>query len=349
MPENRDWKNFFANYLPTLIVMWAGIALSAGDFRVRTFNGYFLIHNDSGTIWFPLTADRLLTAAGIVYTVALIAYYRLFPATVSKARIALSWLMRWARRQQPRFGFAEKQAWLAIALKFFFLPLMINFVVNNLAIVAREYHALTTVAAGFHLHLYLLLLNLLFFVDVIIFTFGYMVEIPRLDNVIRSVEPTFLGWAVCIACYPPFNGMATYVFPWQSSDAPRFTDSALEIGADCLILGLMAIYAWASVALGWKASNLTNRGVIASGPYRWVRHPAYAAKNLAWWIGALPTFAAAFSGSLEKGLWSVGCMALFTVIYAARAWTEERHLSLLGDGYDRYKQQIHYRFIPGVC
>jgi len=349
MLKNRDWKSLLANYFSTLIIMWAGIALSAGDFRIRTFSGYFLIHNDSGTIWFPLTADRLLAAVGVVYTVALIAYYRLFPATVSKARIALSWLLRWARRQQPRFGFAEKQAMLAIALKFFFLPLMLNFVLNNLGIVAREYHALTTVAAEFHPHLYLLLLNLLFFVDVIIFTFGYMIEIPGLKNIIRSVEPTFLGWAVCLACYPPFNGMVSTVLPWQSSDSPHFTNPASQIAADCVILGLITIYVWASVALGWKASNLTNRGVISHGPYRWVRHPAYTSKNFAWWIGAIPTFTAAFSHSLGTGLWAIGCMAAVTVIYIARAWTEERHLSMLDDSYVRYRAQIRYRFIPGVC
>ena len=50
----------------------------------------------------------------------------------------------------------------------------------------------------------------------------------------------------------------------------------------------IGIYVWASLALGWRASNLTNRGIVTTGPYRWLRHPAYAAKNVSWWIGATP-------------------------------------------------------------
>ena len=331
-------KNFFSNYLPTLIVMWVGIALCAGDFRIRTFNGYFLIHNDSGTIWFPLTGDRLLAAVGVIYTVALIPYYRLFPAMVSKARIAFSWLIRWVRRQHPHFGFAEKQAMLAIALKFFFLPLMLNFVINNLGIMAREYHALTTMVAGFHPHLYLLLLNLLFFVDVIIFTFGYMIEIPRLKNIIRSVEPTFLGWAVCLACYPPFNGMVNTVLPWQSSDSPHFTNPASQLAADWTILALITIYVWASVALGWKASNLTNRGVISHGPYRWVRHPGY----FGGWLGFV-----GFGIALGNGIGMLLLTVCTLPAFLNRISVEERSLRGAFPDYAEYSLRVA-RFLPFV-
>ena len=40
-------------------------------------------------------------------------------------------------------------------------------------------------------------------------------------------------------------------------------------------------YALASIALNFKSSNLTNRGIVARGPYAIVRHPAYITKNLA--------------------------------------------------------------------
>lgn len=50
----------------------------------------------------------------------------------------------------------------------------------------------------------------------------------------------------------------------------------------------MAIYAWASWALGLKASNLTNRGIVTTGPYKYIRHPAYICKNTAWLIGGIP-------------------------------------------------------------
>jgi len=346
MNQYPGWKNFLANYLATLAVMWAGIALCAGDFRIRTFSGYFLVR--IGDIMFPVTGDESLAALGIIYTFALIPYYILLPATVSKARVLFSWLAGRVYRQRPRFGFAEKQALLAIALKFFFLPMMLNWVLTNLHGLVHEAWTLATTATAFRLHLHFLVLKSLLFVDVAIFTLGYMIEIPSLKNVIKSVDPTFLGWAVCLACYPPFNGMVATLFPWQSSDFPRFASPTLEIAADGLMLGLMTVYVWATVALGWKASNLTNRGITDDGPYRWLRHPAYTAKNLAWWIGATPSFIAGFSHSIGDGWRAVSCMLVVSALYAARAWTEEHHLLMLGSDYREYQARVRCRLIPGV-
>ena len=115
------------------------------------------------------------------------------------------------------------------------------------------------------------------------------------------------------------------------------------------VLVAMAIYSWASIALGFKASNLTNRGIVSRGPYSLVRHPAYAAKNLAWWIGAMPALMVWFaSGDARAALYSVLAMCGWTAIYALRALTEERHLLLADNGYAEYMRRVRWRFIPGV-
>ena len=51
---------------------------------------------------------------------------------------------------------------------------------------------------------------------------------------------------------------------------------------------LAGIYAWATVAFGPRFSNLTNRGILTHGPYRFTRHPAYLAKNCLWWLTTVP-------------------------------------------------------------
>jgi protein-S-isoprenylcysteine O-methyltransferase Ste14 len=80
-----------------------------------------------------------------------------------------------------------------------------------------------------------------------------------------------------------------------------------------------------------------------------VRHPAYAAKNFAWWIGSLPAFSVWFaSGDLHAALYSVFAMAGWTTIYVLRAITEERHLLMGQNGYAEYMQRVRWRFIPGV-
>ena len=100
---------------------------------------------------------------------------------------------------------------------------------------------------------------------------------------------------------------------------------------------LFAIYASATVAFGFKFSNLTNRGVISRGPYRFIRHPAYVTKCTAWWLEHLPTM------TITKAFF----LTLLCCVYALRAWTEERHLSMDPE-YRAYKRKVPWVILPGV-
>jgi protein-S-isoprenylcysteine O-methyltransferase Ste14 len=191
--------------------------------------------------------------------------------------------------------------------------------------------------------------QLILFVDTLLFTLGYIVEIPALRNRIRTVDPTFFGWFICLACYPPFNDFTGRFLEWQSSDFPHFENSAVHFIANIALLVSLAIYSWASVALGFKASNLTNRGIVGHGPYARVRHPAYAAKNLAWWMGALPNlYLLLAGGNVRAAAYALLALCGWTAIYALRAITEERHLLLSDNGYAQYMAHVKWRFIPGV-
>jgi protein-S-isoprenylcysteine O-methyltransferase Ste14 len=91
------------------------------------------------------------------------------------------------------------------------------------------------------------------------------------------------------------------------------------------------------MAFGLRFSNLTNRGIIARGPYAWIRHPAYVSKNIAWWAENARSF---------SSLWQIIFLAAWNYIYYLRAVTEERHL-LRDPDYRAYCQKAPYRFIPG--
>jgi protein-S-isoprenylcysteine O-methyltransferase Ste14 len=90
------------------------------------------------------------------------------------------------------------------------------------------------------------------------------------------------------------------------------------------ILGLTAVYVWATVIFGARFSNLTNRGIITNGPYRWTKHPAYVAKNLSWWLLAVPFVV---RGTVDEVLRHCLLLVALNLIYLMRAKTEERHLS----------------------
>ena len=98
------------------------------------------------------------------------------------------------------------------------------------------------------------------------------------------------------------------------------------------ILILIGVYVWATVMFGARFSNLTNRGIITNGPYRWTKHPAYIAKSLAGWMISIP-----FMAQLPADETFRHCLLLLGVngIYVLRAKTEEWHLSRDPD-YVRY-------------
>lgn len=121
-----------------------------------------------------------------------------------------------------------------------------------------------------------------------------------------------------------------------------------HVGLNLMIVVLFALYASASVSLGFKCSNLTSRGTVDSGLYRVVRHPAYAIKNLAWWLAGVPVFYELFGKSVTAGLWGVFCLSGWTFLYYMRSITEERHLLAFDPAYKEYCRRVPYRFIPGV-
>lgn len=371
---------FARNYLSTLAVMLLGWYIC---FYLSSFHQGIL--RADATIWFfqrvsiHIPVYNLFVGLLIVYAVILIPYYALQPHVHAKAWTVLRGLYLGLRRRslpatspvsrkgkkqkgvrkppaaKARISHTTRQAALALLLKFFFAPLMINWclahigdMLHNVELVRYDLlHGLT--GRGLFDHaLFMAAFQLILFVDTLLFTLGYIIEMPRWNNRIISVEPSPIGWLVCLACYPPFNTLTGRVFAWQSSDFPHFANDTLHLLANCCILLLMGIYSWASIALGLKASNLTNRGIVSNGPYAFVRHPAYTAKNMAWWIGALPAFYMAFGQGLSALAWALLCTAAWSLIYAARAITEERHLLRANNGYKEYMQAVRWRFIPGV-
>jgi protein-S-isoprenylcysteine O-methyltransferase Ste14 len=370
-------RRFAANYFSTLgfigLAYWVISELSG--FHRGMLQGQFQLGLLGTDV--VITIHTLLVALIALYAVVLIPYYARHPWLHSKAFVFLQGLCFTALRlrsppsrarqallaRQPwrlplhaGLSPAAKQAALALLLKFFFAPLMINWSLSHAGDMANSvvnfFAGLQDGQSGralFDNSLFWACFQLILFVDTLLFTLGYIVEIPALKNSIRSVDPTFFGWFICLACYPPFNDFTGRFLEWQSSDFPHFQNSAVHFIANIALLISLAIFSWASLALGLKASNLTNRGIVSHGPYAFVRHPAYAAKNLAWWIGALPNLYVVFAaGNAKAAAYALFALCGWTAIYALRAITEERHLLLADNGYAQYMARVKWRFIPRV-
>ncbi len=224
-----------------------------------------------------------------------------------------------------------------------FLSLMSKFVIDEFNGFKEQIQLLIWDYDGFnhwynrYRSFYLVIFHLLFIVDVSIAIIGYSFASRWLYNRTKSVDATLSGWMIALMCYPPLNSVSGRLISYNGLDTHQLitNEYALSIILTLLIV-LYSIYVWATVALGFKFSNLTNRGIVDIGPYKYVRHPAYVAKNSAWWIDN--TF-------VLTNIWATIAMALWNLVYATRALTEERHLKQ-DNNYLEYCDRVKYKFIP---
>ncbi|MCC3861751.1 methyltransferase family protein [Pseudemcibacter aquimaris] len=164
--------------------------------------------------------------------------------------------------------------------------------------------------------------------DMALGTVGYIMTFKILNSHIRSSNPYLMGWVAALICYPPFSIIGKDEFIYYQKDTLQWhewfagNDTALIIWA-AIILIFTAIYSWATIVFGIRFSNLTNRGIITDGPFKYTKHPAYISKNVFWWLTFLP-----FLTTSNTAVAMQNCLMLIIVnlIYYWRAKTEEKHL-----------------------
>ena len=84
----------------------------------------------------------------------------------------------------------------------------------------------------------------------------------------------------------------------------------------------------------------TERGhqVVSGGPYRWMRHPGYAAALLTYL--ATPLFL--------DSIWAFVPVMLLTIVLVIRTGLEDKTLQEELPGYREYSQRVQFRLLPGV-
>lgn len=308
-----------------------------------------------------LAGTDVLTLGYLCYAGLLLLFYAFEPEPSEAKSVAALRALAAMLRRPGQVGMADLPArdrlgLLTMLLKGFFAPLMVLYLAdatgatlgNAVQIVGRVLYEDAPFSSVLGAPGYWFLFQLALLIDLGFFTLGYLVEHPRLKNEIRSVDPTALGWMAALACYLPFNNITAQVLGGQVDAYPQFADPLLHSVVNAAIIALMFVYASASVALNLRASNLTHRGIVAHGPYCYLRHPAYVCKNLAWWLGTLPAMIVAWQASWWTLFGVVAGAAAWSALYILRALTEEQHLLSVDGEYAAYCQRVPWRFIPRV-
>ena len=214
-------------------------------------------------------------------------------------------------------------AWL---VKAFFIPLMyVMYWRNYQYLLGVDFTEMTSSTRTIYIFFY----QLSYQVDLLFACIGYVFTMRLLDTHIRTAEPTVKGWVVALICYEPFWTLTYGTFLAYDNDNFAWGNwlwanpllYSLWAGA---IIMLLLLYAGSTMTFGLRFSNLTHRGILTNGPYRYCKHPAYVSKNISWWLIAVPFIA---EGSVWDAVRDSLLMLGVSGIYYLRARTEERHLS----------------------
>lgn len=243
-----------------------------------------------------------------------------------------AWLMG-TEKVDPEAIYAHLRSW---TVKAFFLAFMLAIVPPGFGdFIRADWQVVLTNPVA----LANWLITFMFVIDVAFATVGYVLTMRPLDAHIRSATPYAAGWTAALICYPPFVlmdvGRPLDYHPGTADWTHWLAGQPVLIGVfGVAMVVLTAIYAWATVAFGFRFSNLTHRGILTHGPYAISRHPAYLSKNLFWWLSTLPFFT---TGSWVDGARATIILGIVSGIYYWRAKTEEWHLGADPD-YQAYWQ-----------
>lgn len=248
------------------------------------------------------------------------AYVRWSDPRLAEPEDAYASLGRVITGTQPWSWMTHKPLLLAWAVKTLFIPVMYGGLLTAL----QQLLLLRPEANPSALVAWLFVFGLSF--DLIIATFGYLCTSRLLGTEVRSTDDTWSGWLVCMICYPPLLMILRAIREqvddltweqWLTPDQPVYW-----VWAAMIVLSWM-VYWLSTASFGVRFSNLTWRGLIAHGPYRYTKHPSYIAKNIYWWLHTVPFVGVSTFGDLTRNVLGLGFVSL---IYYLRAKTEERHL-----------------------
>lgn len=209
-------------------------------------------------------------------------------------------------------------------VKGFFLPIMAFYLIGALA---RLYATVAGPMPAGIVGVVGIATDLALVIELSVVCVGYTCTMRLFDSHIRSTNPFLLGWVITLSVYAPFNAVVTgEIFAYRDGHdwAFWFGDTWFAVPWGIALIVSFAVWVWATAAYGLRWSNLTNRGIITDGPYRWTKHPDYVAKVTFFWLGNLPFLSVA--GPLD-GMRGLVAIVGVSLIYWGRAVWEERHLS----------------------
>lgn len=158
---------------------------------------------------------------------------------------------------------------------------------------------------------------------------GIVVVLILLRRPAKDVSLNPVDWALAVGATAG---------PLLIRPAPDVAALGPPVVAAILMLGGLVFQIYAKLTLRRSFGVApANRGLTVTGPYRFVRHPIYAA-YLMGQIGFL---------LLNPTAWNLALYTISLVLQVLRIQAEERLLAH-DPGFDAFRKQVRFRLVPGV-
>ncbi len=164
---------------------------------------------------------------------------------------------------------------------------------------------------------------------------GYVFSSRLINTQVKKIDSTWFAWVITLICYQPFIQPIFGNIVKYGPDLSLYNGSpvwvALAQNIPFLLYGLgifivlsAFVHLWAEAIIGIRSSNLTNRGIITNGPFKYTKHPVYVSKCFGWGFAVLP-FVNSFNtlDSIRLGI----LFCLMCGIFIGRSIAEERYLA----------------------
>jgi len=257
----------------------------------------------------------------------------------------------------------EKQAFVIMFVKTFFSVIGLNLLCNKyLPMIGYDIDFMKTMfeqAAQYSLNSGIFMaiaqyiedtqdmwLTIMFTITTTVLTFSYLTETRVFGNKIKYADTTPMGILSCLMCYYPLIILTNKLLPLNQKELIPLENITIRTIVYVVVLLANLGILIATLKLGTKSGNLTNRGIVTGFPYNIVRHPDYSMQILYIVATSVPVYLMPDISTGVKILGTTGII-LWIYLYYLRAITEERNL-IKDEKYAEYTQKVKYRFIPKI-
>lgn len=236
-------------------------------------------------------------------------------------QMGLFMLGRWGEMDWTKF----KMNALGLLVKAYFLPIMFGDMANAIAPLRAANWNLLDLS---FLKFYQLIFDSTITFELVFVAAGYAFTSRFFNSQLRAVETTFFGWFIALVSYGPFISLfyVRYMNYQNGISWSHWLDGnpmLLTLWGSTILI-LMAIHMWCDACFGVHFSNLTHRGIITNGAYRFCKHPAYITKSIRWWMVSVPFVPV---HGWESALRASLLLVMVCIVYILRSRAEEKLLS----------------------